>query len=54
MAPEVGGSIPLAHPISVLEAPVAQWIERRTSDPLVAGSNPAGRAMYLFFNETGH
>ena len=26
-------------------APVAQWTERRTSDPLVAGSNPAGRAI---------
>ena len=25
-------------------APVAQWIERRTSDPRVAGSNPAGGA----------
>ncbi len=27
-------------------APVAQWTERRTSDPLVAGSNPAGRASF--------
>ncbi len=30
------------------EAPIAQWIERRTSDPLVAGSTPARRAMYYF------
>src|SRR5207249_12047345 len=26
-----------------LRAPVAQWTERRTSNPRVAGSNPAGR-----------
>ncbi len=25
---------------------VAQWIEQRTSNPSVAGSNPAGRAVY--------
>jgi hypothetical protein len=25
-------------------APVAQWIERRTSNPRVGGSNPSGRA----------
>jgi hypothetical protein len=41
----VGGSSPLAHPkLKAGHAPVAQWTERRTSDPLVAGSNPAGRA----------
>ena len=45
MAPVVGGSSPLAHPkLKAGHAPVAQWTERRTSDPLVAGSNPAGRA----------
>jgi hypothetical protein len=27
------------------EAPVAQWIEQRTSNPKVAGSNPAGRTI---------
>jgi Zn-dependent protease len=27
----------------LLDAPVAQWTERRTSNPRVAGSNPAGR-----------
>ena len=26
-------------------APVAQWIEQRPSKPLVAGSNPVGRAI---------
>jgi hypothetical protein len=25
-------------------APVVQWIERRTSNPKVGGSNPSGRA----------
>ena len=45
MAPVVGGSSPLAHPkLKTGRAPVAQRTERRTSDPLVAGSNPAGRA----------
>lgn len=27
-------------------APVAQWIEQRTSNPSVAGSSPAGRAIF--------
>ena len=27
-----------------LSAPIAQWIEQRSSNPLVAGSSPAGRA----------
>ena len=27
-----------------VEAPVAQWIEHRSSKPMVAGSIPAGRA----------
>ena len=28
-------------------APVAQWIEHRSSKPVVVGSNPAGRAHYM-------
>ncbi len=34
-------------------APVAQWIEHRTSNPTVAGSNPAGRAIWGFFQNPG-
>ena len=30
--------------------PVAQWIARWTSNPKVAGSNPAGDKYILFFN----
>ena len=29
--------------------PVAQWIARWTSNPEVAGSNPAGDADFFFF-----
>jgi hypothetical protein len=31
----------------VRQAPVAQWTERRTSNPMVAGSNPAGGALEI-------
>ncbi len=30
-------------------APVAQWIEQWTSNPKVGGSNPSGRARFLFY-----
>ena len=29
------------------QEPVAQWIEQRISNPLVAGSIPAGRAFFM-------
>ena len=32
--------------------PVAQWIARWTSNPEVAGSNPAGDAFLFYDNET--
>ncbi len=38
----VAGSSPVIHPPFGI-APVAQGIERRTSNPQVAGSIPAGR-----------
>ena len=31
-------------------APVAQWIEHRSSEPRVVGSNPAGRAIFQHIN----
>lgn len=31
-----------------MTAPVAQWIEFRSSEPAVLGSNPSGRFMRLF------
>jgi hypothetical protein len=36
-----------AHRVDCHRAPVAQWIEQRTSNPKVAGSNPAGRTTIL-------
>ena len=42
----VAGSIPVFHPTASHKevfALLAQWIERRTSNPQVAGSSPAGR-----------
>lgn len=43
----VEGSSPFFHPLlpNLLgdRALLAQWIERRTSNPQVAGSSPAGR-----------
>jgi hypothetical protein len=30
----------------VNRAPVAQWIEHRTSNPVVVGSSPTGRAIF--------
>ena len=44
VALEIGGSNPLAHPIVLNIAPVAQRTEHWASDPGVAGSNPARRA----------
>ncbi len=32
--------------LSVNRAPVAQWIEHLTSDQMVGGSNPSGRATF--------
>jgi hypothetical protein len=32
----------------IADAPVAQWIELLTSDQVVAGSSPAGRAKRFF------
>ncbi len=32
----------------IADAPVAQWIEHLTSDQVVAGSSPAGRAKHFF------
>jgi hypothetical protein len=29
----------------ILKAPVAQWLEQRTHNPLVLGSNPSGRTI---------
>jgi hypothetical protein len=43
VAQEIVGSNPTAHPKQ--RALVAQRIEHRASDPGVAGSNPAERAM---------
>ena len=37
----VAGSSPVIHPFA--SARSSAWIERRTSNPQVAGSNPAGR-----------
>src|SRR5947209_12064333 len=34
-------------------APVAQWTERRTSNPLAAGSNPAGGVSAASANHSG-
>jgi hypothetical protein len=37
------------------QVPVAQWIEQRISKPLVAGSNPVGRACkFIAFNRLRH
>jgi hypothetical protein len=42
--PRSGYRVPRRMPLYPLPgAPVAQWTERRTSNPRVAGSNPAGR-----------
>lgn len=27
-------------------APIAQWIEHRSSEPVAVGSNPSGRALW--------
>ncbi len=36
----------LKFPFSTqIHAPVAQWIEHRTSNPMVVGSNPTGGAL---------
>ena len=49
MAQEITGSNPVArpskHPSGPLDAPVAQRIEYWASNPGVAGSNPARRAI---------
>jgi hypothetical protein len=34
--------------LEYLYAPVAQWIEHRTSNPMVVGPIPAGGAFYPF------
>ena len=57
VAQEITGSNPVARPkqrpgafrvpVSRSPAPVAQWIEHWASDPGVAGSSPAGRAISL-------
>ncbi len=69
VALEIEGSNPFAHPTSALEtdrrdgsvlhkallyAPVAQWIEHRSSEPRVTGSNPVGRATSPPHNEGLH
>ena len=62
VALEIEGSTPSTHPISqvspllfttlvsynliVFSAPVAQWIEHRSSEPRVVGSNPSRRATF--------
>ncbi len=39
----------LKFPFSTqIHAPVAQWIEHRTSNPMVVGSNPTGGALVLY------
>ena len=38
-----GGNVAGKRNVQAKRAPVAQWTERRTSNPRVAGSNPAGR-----------
>ena len=38
--------------LQVRDALVAQWIERRTSNPKVAGSNPAGRTQIVDSQQT--
>ncbi len=40
-----GTIIPRNPPIPCSSAPVAQWTERRTSNPRVGGSNPPGRIL---------
>ena len=34
-----------------MRAPVAQWIEHRSSEPRVVGSNPSGRTTFQIQNE---
>ena len=41
------GKIQIRDGMSILPAPVAQWIEHRTSNPMVVGSNPPRGAIYL-------
>ena len=43
----VEGSSPFFHPILFKDAPLAQWIERRTSNPQVASSSLVGRMMCM-------
>ena len=58
VALEIEGSNPFTHPTkyplgqSVIPsrlAPVAQWIEHRSSEPRVVGSNPSGRVVFTIF-----
>ncbi len=45
VVPAVGGSSPLAHPITFSHAPVAQWIEHQPPELRAGGSNPLRRAI---------
>ena len=48
VAPVVGGSNPLAHPIN---APVAKWIEHQPPELGVGGSTPLWRAKQISLHD---